>query len=61
MKTLRILLTGWPAVLTLLVSPTLAVWLSPHDANEWKHWLLVAPLVVAYLWFTWPKRPDEAD
>jgi hypothetical protein len=61
MKVLRAIFTGWPALLTFLVSPTLAVWLSPHDAGEWKRWLIVAPVAAAYVWFTWPQDPNEAD
>jgi hypothetical protein len=60
MRVLRILFTGWPAVLTFLVCPSLAVWLSPHDDGEWKRWLIVAPVAVAYVWITWPER-NEAD
>lgn len=54
------MLTGWPALFTFLVSPTLAVLFAPQDGGEWKRWLIVAPFVVAYLWFTWPRR-READ
>jgi hypothetical protein len=61
MKILHAIFTGWPALLTFLVTPSLAVLLSPHDGGEWKQWLLVAPFVVAYLWITWPQRRSEAD
>jgi hypothetical protein len=54
MKALRALLTGWPAVFSFLFAPTLAVLLAPHDHGEWKRWLVVAPFVLAYIWFTWP-------
>lgn len=61
MRILRLLFTGWPAVFSLLVSPTLAVFLSPHDGNEQKRWLFVVPWLVAYVWLTWPKDPEAAD
>jgi hypothetical protein len=61
MKALRILFTGWSAILAFLVSPTLAVLLSPHDGGEWKRWMFIAPWVVAYIWLTWPNGSTEAD
>ncbi|HEX4160730.1 MAG TPA: hypothetical protein VHY79_19840 [Rhizomicrobium sp.] len=61
MRALRFLFTGWAAVFSLLVSPTLAVLLSPQDGDERRRWLFVAPWLVAYVWLTWPKRPDQAD
>ncbi|HTT82801.1 MAG TPA: hypothetical protein VMF67_04925 [Rhizomicrobium sp.] len=61
MKVLRAIFTGWAALLAFLVAPTLAMLLSPEDAGQWRRWLLVAPLIAAYLWLTWPGRTDEAD
>jgi hypothetical protein len=59
MKVLRAIFTGWPALLSFLVAPTLAMLLSPHDSGEWKRWLVVAPFVAAYVWLTWPQGRDE--
>ena len=61
MNLLRAVLTGWPGVFTFLLTPTLAVLLAPQYPGEWKHWLCVVPFLLLYLWFTWPRRPDEAD
>ncbi len=61
MKVLRAFLTGWPALLGFLITPSLAMLLSSSDDGEWKRWLLVAPFLVAYLWFTWPQRPNASD
>jgi hypothetical protein len=61
MTVLRSLLTGWPAVFSLLVSPTVAVFLEPGAAGMWKQWLCVLPFVLAYVWFTWPRRPAEVE
>ena len=60
MKLLRALFTGWPGVFAFLLSPTLAVIMAPQYPGEWKSWLVVAPFLVLYLWFTWPRGPDHA-
>ena len=59
MKSLRAILTGWPALLSFLVAPTLAVLLS-HD-GEWKRWLPLAPFVAGYVWITWPHKADDGE
>ena len=61
MKLLQTLFTGWPALFSFLVAPTLAVLLAPQDAGEWKRWLLVAPFVAVYIWLTWPEGRSRAD
>jgi hypothetical protein len=60
MKALRTLFTGWPALLAFLVAPSLAVILAPHD-GDWKRWLVIAPFVAGYIWFTWPQNREEAE